>query len=379
MNWRLVTSDEELRDLLQRIQQCDAVALDTEFMRRNTFFPQVALLQLYVESPLGEENVAWLVDPLAIQDLDGLKALLTNPSVVKVLHSASEDLEVFSRWLGVLPQPMFDTQKAAALLGIGFGMGYRALVQQMFDIDLPKGETRSDWLQRPLTESQCDYAAQDVTHLWSIWKELEGLAQEQGKWDWIISDGDNSITQSQASAPYYTRVKSASSLDRRQLGALAAICAWREDTARTRDKPRGWIIDDGICLTLAQADPVTTDELNDLRLPKPVRHRYSETLLEILASNREKQESELPPRLPRPLAAKQRNILKSLKGFGRDLAQQIGVAPEILVQSKDYELLVREAMGEVVNPPAHWMGWRRDIVIEPLREQLSRQLSGENA
>ena len=149
----------------------DVVIVDTEFMRRNTFFPQVALVQLCFSGG-GADGTAWLIDPLCIDDPEPLARLLEDPAVTKVLHSASEDLEVFQSWLGVLPRPLFDTQKAAALAGMEFGMGYRALVLALCEEDLPKGETRSDWLQRPLTESQCHYAAQDVSWLLSVYRLL---------------------------------------------------------------------------------------------------------------------------------------------------------------------------------------------------------------
>jgi ribonuclease D len=170
MHWQLIESDDALQQLLAQTAACDVVMVDTEFMRRNTFYPEVALVQLCFasdnaqsEEPDGipdglPDDTAWLIDPLKIQDPTPLAALFSNPAVLKVLHSASEDLEVFQRWLGVLPQPLFDTQRAAALLNVGFGMGYRALVQEICGVDLPKGETRSDWLQRPLTQSQCEYA-----------------------------------------------------------------------------------------------------------------------------------------------------------------------------------------------------------------------------
>ena len=146
MGWRMISSDEEVADLLSHTAECRSVMVDTEFMRRNTFYPQVALLQLCFDGgPL--DGQALLIDPLGLQNTAPLKAMLRRPELIKVLHSASEDLEVFQRWLGELPEPLFDTQRAAALLDLGFGLGYRGLVQLLCDVDLPKGETRSDWLQ----------------------------------------------------------------------------------------------------------------------------------------------------------------------------------------------------------------------------------------
>ena len=178
MNWRLIESDAALADALAAVADCTVVAVDTEFMRRNTFYPKVALVQLC----FGDE--ALLIDPLAITDTSPLASLLSDQAVTKVLHSASEDLEVFSRWLDVLPQPLFDTQRAAALLDQGFGLGYSSVVKQVCDIDLPKGETTSDWLRRPLSASQCEYAAQDVAWLLPVWRHMEQMCLQQGKSGW---------------------------------------------------------------------------------------------------------------------------------------------------------------------------------------------------
>lgn len=301
MRWQLIESDDALQQLLARTAACDVVMVDTEFMRRNTFYPEVALVQLCFVSAGAPgdipEDMAWLIDPLTINDPTPLAALLRNPAVLKVLHSASEDLEVFQRWLGVLPQPLFDTQRAAALLGIGFGMGYRALVQAICGVDLPKGETRSDWLQRPLTGSQCEYAGLDVTWLLPVWRELHVRCVREDKLRWVLADGcDATSALGTEAGDVYKRIKTAWKLNRRQLGILAAVCRWREETAKRRDKPRGWIIDDPACLRLALDDPDSLAALGDIvDIPAQVVRRYGEELLALLAAQRNAGEADLPP------------------------------------------------------------------------------------
>lgn len=363
----MIESDASLRSALAAVAGGTVVAVDTEFMRRNTFYPQIALLQLC----FGDR--ALLVDPLAITDTAPIAALMTDAAVIKVLHSASEDLEVFSRWLGVLPQPLFDSQRAAALLDLGFGVGYSALVKQVCDVDLPKGETRSDWLQRPLTAAQCEYAAQDVAWLLPVWRHLDDLCQQQGKGDWVLADGQDALAAfSNPATDYFKRFKSAWKLTSRQLGILTAVCAWREDTARRRDKPRGWIIDDASCLQLAQSDPQTVEELQSrVGMDATSIRRNGEELLRVLQAQRSLPDTALPPRLPAPLDAGQRNQLKKLKARVRTLAGQLSAAPEALLQSRDYELLLREAGGESVEQPPHWQGWRLETVISPLRASLA--------
>jgi ribonuclease D len=373
MEWQLIESDEALQGVLAQGAGSEAVIVDTEFMRRNTFYPQVALVQLCFAREGAASDKAWLIDPLTIEDTAPLVALFTDPTVIKVLHSASEDMEVFQNWLGVLPQPLFDTQRAAAMVGRGFGLGYRALVHVICDIDLPKGETRSDWLQRPLTESQCEYAALDVTWLLPVWRELDTQCEAQGKRDWVLADGRDAMgALGTAVIDYHKRIKTAWKLSPRQLCSLAAICDWREQTARRRDKPRSWIIDDKACLGLAQQDPQNWAELKaGVDLPPPALRRYGDDLLAVLAAQRSVPEDELPQALPGPLNAGQRDQVKKLKARARAIAEELAMAPEVLLQARDYELLLREATGEAFSVPVHWQGWRSDIVIAPLRRLLA--------
>ena len=377
MQWQLIESSEALRLLIEQESSCDVVIVDTEFMRRNTFYPEVALVQLCFVTGDSVSDMAWLIDPLKIDSPEPLAALLTNPDVLKVLHSASEDLEVFQRWLGVLPQPLFDTQRAAALLDRGFGLGYRALVQDICAVDIPKGETRSDWLQRPLTESQCDYAGLDVTWLLLVWRELNEQCVLQEKLHWVLADGSDAISVLGTDVyKLHTRIKTAWKLNSRQLGALIAVCRWREETARSRNKPRSWIIDDQACLKLAVEDPRTVNALrDDIGLPSPVVRRHGEELLDLLTAHREVPDLDLPVKLPPPLDAAQRDQVKKLKAEVREIAVTLAVAPEVLVYSKDYELLLREAQGDVFELPAHWLGWRKEAIFVVLRQSLAR-LSG---
>ena len=372
MSWQLIESDSALQDLLQEASRHDAVAIDTEFMRTNTFYPQIALLQLCFD------DKAWLIDPLAITEIGALVDFIVNPDIVKVLHSASEDLEVFQQWLGVLPTPLFDTQRAAALLGRGFGMGYRTLVEDICGVELDKGETRSDWLKRPLTESQCSYAGQDVTHLLTLWHTLSAECEQAGKTQWVFSDGkDAANTLASNAGQYYKKIKSAWKLDKRQLASLIAISDWREHTARSKNKPRSWIIDDKACFELAETAPQNWESLKACAdVPSSSARRYGEELIAVLvATHNSVAEDALPERLPGPLNSEQRNLLKKMKAEARRIAGTLGMAPEAILPSKDYELLIREAQGEIFDLPGLWAGWREQQVIAPLRQFLSGSAS----
>lgn len=367
MSWTLVEDAAALEGALAAIAGHGEIAVDTEFMRRNTFYPQVALLQLCVD------DHAYLIDPTRVDAVDAIRALLQDPGCVKVLHSCSEDLEVFRRWLGVMPTPLVDTQRAAALLGEDFGLGYRALVSGLLGIELEKGETRSDWLRRPLTESQCEYAAQDVLHLLPAWHVLRSRAEETGRGGWVLEEGEEARRLLlEREENLYRRVKGASRLSRPQLGVLRGLCNWREERARTLDKPRGWILDDKVCVALAQRQPGSVRELESIdNLPPAVRRKSGDTLVQVIRDNLELSAADQPEAMPQPLPPAQRDTLKALRGRIRERAAELGCAPEILLSGADLELLVREAAGESVSMPARFSGWRAAAAVEPLRAMLA--------
>ncbi len=206
-----------------------------------------------------------------------------------------------------------------------------------------------------------------------VWRELDQLCGEQGKHNWVLADGRDAIAAYNSPAnDYFKRFKNAWKFNPRQLAVLIAVCAWREETARRRDKPRGWIIDDQACMLLAQFDPQTPEALkSQVGLDAAAMRRNGGELLTLLAAQRMLSDAELPPRLPGPLDAAQRNQVKKLKAQVRAIAGELAAAPESLLQSRDYELLLREASGQAVEQPPHWQGWRLETVISPLRASLA--------
>lgn len=363
MRLPLIDSDAALRSALAALPAGEPLAVDTEFMRRDSYFPRVALLQLSA----GGEPL--LIDPLPLADLDPLRALFADRSREKVLHACSEDLEVFDCWLGVQPQPLVDTQRAAALLGEDFGLGYRALVERLLGVVLDKGETRSDWLRRPLSDSQRHYAAQDVIHLVDLWRRLRARAQASGRLAWILEDGADLLRERGRGRDAFRRLRGAGRLSRRQLAVLAAIYDWREARARRLDRPRGWVLDDKACLAIARAMPASRAALASLEaLPPALLRRAGDDVLALVAAAAAAPEAELPAPFPEPLDGPGRARLKALRGRLRERAAALGVQPEVLLSGSELELLLREAGGEDVSVPQRWSGWRAAAVVEPLRQ-----------
>jgi len=229
------------------------VGLDTEFVRERTWWPQLALVQIAI----GDDIL--LVDPLAPGIPAALAPLLADTSVLKVMHSASEDLIAFKHACGVVPTPLFDTQIAAALTGVGAGVGYQRLVQDTLGIALVKGETRSDWLRRPLSPAQLEYAADDVRHLFALHDQLDARLGELGRHDWLVEDCARLVGNAQRDElerwPHLS-LRVVQFLDRDSQIRLLRLLRWRDAYARDNDRPRNWILDGELAVSLARNPPI---------------------------------------------------------------------------------------------------------------------------
>lgn len=351
------------------------VAVDTEFMRVDTFYPIAGLLQV------SEGQRAYLIDPLLIGDWTPFAELLQDPAVVKVLHACSEDLEVFLRLTGSLPSPLFDTQLAAGYLNLGFSMGYSRLVQAVLNIELPKGETRSDWLQRPLSATQVSYAAEDVLHLAEVYLQLQEQLSAD-KYRWVLEDGAELVAgQGRELDPElaYREAKLAWKLSPQQLAVLKVLCAWREREARARNQPRNRIIREHSLWPLARTQPdnlVALARIEDMH-PKTVR-QDGELILQMIKQAATSPAADWPAALPEPLPLEASSLLKKLRAIGQREGERLNIAPELMLRKKTLEALLKT--GYPKGPyqlPESLRGWRRELMGQALLDCLA--VSGESA
>ena len=372
----MITDNTALEKAAQRWQEIDVIALDTEFIRTDTFYPILALIQLC------DGETTWLLDPLALPKPQGLIDLLANPKVVKVLHSCSEDLETLAHSLGQLPDPLFDTQTAAAYCGLGFSVGYRGVVKELVGVELDKHETRSDWLQRPLSTSQLSYAAEDVHYLLHVYEVLVERLQRQQRLSWVEDEMLVKLANSRRVVPadsYYTRVKGAWKLDRRGLAILKAMTTWREDVARQDNRPRGRIIADKDLLTLAfLKPPLSMGQLKGANILHPRELRlYGEKVLSVFADIDGSDGKNFPQLLPKAIPREHGALLKSCRKVVAAVAEKLALAPEVLARKVDLEFLVRSiAYGEVKLPEILANGWRYEVVGEALLNHASELQAG---
>ncbi|WP_240127097.1 ribonuclease D [Thermomonas alba] len=266
------------------------VGLDTEFIRERTYWPQLALVQI----ALAPDTIL-LVDPLVPGMCQALAPLLADPAVLKVMHSPSEDLVAFKHACKVLPAPLFDTQAAAALCGLGAGLGYQKLVQALTGVELAKGETRSDWLRRPLSPAQLDYAADDVRHLHALHETLDARLQALGRSAWLAEDSARQLANAgddEGERWPHLALRSAQFLDAAGQRRLLRLLRWREAQARLRDRPRSWILDNELAVALARqapADPQALQALLDAapKAPRGLRDALWQALTTPLADEAE--------------------------------------------------------------------------------------------
>ncbi|MCQ0166153.1 ribonuclease D [Pseudomonas sp. S12(2018)] len=364
-----ICDDRSLAEHCRQWRQLPYVALDTEFMRVDTFYPIAGLIQV------GDGQRAFLIDPLLIGDWQPLAELLEDSAVTKVLHACSEDLEVLMRLTGSLPAPLFDTQLAAGYLNLGFSMGYSRLVQEVLDIELPKGETRSDWLQRPLSETQVSYAAEDAVHLAEVYERLRPQLSED-KNAWVLEDGAELVAQLRRETdPYelYRDAKLAWKLSRAQLAVLRELCAWREREARARNLPRNRVLREQSLWPLARTQPDNLSALAKIEdmHPRTIR-QDGEFLLELIKKAASVPPSEWPPALPEPLPIEASALLKQLRAIGQAEGERLGIAPELMLRKKTLEALLKS--GYPNGPyqlPDSLRGWRRERMGQALLDCLA--------
>jgi ribonuclease D len=336
------------------------VALDTEFIRERTYYPQLALVQLAVPGDV------LLVDPLAPGVPERLALLLRDPAVTKLMHSASEDLQALLRGCRALPEPLFDTQSAAAMAGLGAGLGYQKLVELVCGETLAKGETRSDWLRRPLSESQLHYAADDVRYLHALHAHLEPKLRELGRLEWLDSDGARALRNAgdEGDDPNpHLSLRSAQSLDADGQRRLRRLLRWRDAEARRADRPKGWVLDNEVAVALARRPLQGFDHFNALldAHPKSPR-RARQALFELLQSDEADADADDMPLVRTEQLDKQR--LRRMQDAVAALAASLGIPEGLLCARRQLEHLL-DGRGW----PEALAGWRRSL-LEPVLTPL---------
>lgn len=359
-----IDTPDQLEELRSKIAQEPWIAIDTEFMREKTYYPQFCLMQ--IATP---EWVA-CVDPMVLPDLDCLFDVIYNPSILKVFHACRQDMEILYHLTGKVPEPVFDTQLAAPLLGFQENPGYGMLVSSFLNINLSKAHTRTDWSIRPLHEDQLKYAADDVIYLGKIYQLIRTKLIELGRLDWLQDDFAclaNTDLYLPPPEKAWLRIKGKNKLTGKQLSIVQALASWRERTAQSEDRPRNWLLRDDIIVDLARLQPATISKLFKVRsMNERTAKRYGETICRLISDAILSPPVKLKKngRLPKKLQ-EQEAVLDVLTALVRVRADENSLNPAILATRKDLEMLLME------DPKCRLLhGWRQSMVGKELIDVL---------
>ena len=382
MQYNFITSNQALADFCQQASQVEAIAVDTEFVRTRTLYPQLGLIQIYD----GKQCV--LVDPLAIDDFSSLTELLTNPNVVKVLHSCSEDLETFWHAFKVMPSPIFDSQFAASIVGMGPALGYAKLVEIMLDVVVDKGESRTDWLARPLRVEQCDYAAKDVLYLFQLYPELKARVEDQNKLSWVHAEIAHLSAKKQALIPLdsvYLTIKNNWKLSNKAVLILKKLAAWRTSTARLRDMALNFVVREENLVSIAMLQPSSKNELRAIQGMNSHEVRiHGDALLAIVADCQKVREEDYPPMIKRLNDIDNyKNTTASVKKLCISIAEKYAIPPELVGSKKQINQLLKwcwfnkDETRDMGLQPDLLSSWRRALFVNELVKIEALNLSSE--
>jgi ribonuclease D len=357
---RLITDTAALEAACERLGQDDFLAVDTEFHRETTYWPQVCLIQV------ASSDYDVLVDPLANGiDLAPLNTLIADPSRTKVFHAARQDLEIFTRLIGHVPGPVFDTQIAAMACGLGDSISYENLVSRVVKGSVDKSSQFTDWVRRPLTEKQLTYARGDVVYLRKIYKILRTKLETQNRLEWIADEHDALLDPDIYAFDPATAWKRMKIRKYRSdyLAVLANVSAWRERVAQETDKPRQRILKDDAIQEIAQQKPRTLEALERMRAVQQGfgKSRHGAGLLQAINEALDAPEKyapvvDEPERSGPPPGA----IVELLKVLLKQVSDDADVATRLIANAADIEKLARDKEPDI----AALKGWRRELFGE---------------
>lgn len=349
-------SEVQLKNALRECESSHVIGLDTEFVRERTFHARPGLVQI----SNGEK--IWLLDVVSLPRSESLGAFLADSGTTKVLHSVGEDLEILNAVGGRWPEPLFDTQVAAALLGHPLQLRYEHLVELALGVELDGGKARNDWCRRPLAPALLSYAAEDVIWLPRLKALLEEELERAGRLEWHREECARIVERARSGAapPPLSRVKGAGRLPKAALAFLEALAEWRESAAREQDLPRRFVISDEWLVDLALAASESRLERSLAKLPGGLRKRHAKPIES--AAGQVVAERYVRPDWIDPMTPEQRDQLKLAQNAVRTVAEELEVEPPLIASKKELTRLIRGERPDWID------GWRGEVLAGRLDE-----------
>lgn len=366
IDFEFIEDDSRLDELVARLAEAPSYAVDTEFHRERTYFPQVALIQI------ADAHGTALIDALRV-NLTPLAKVLEGPGTA-IMHAARQDMEVLDRACGAVPTRLIDTQIEAGFLGYT-SPSLASLLERELDVRVPKAERLTDWLKRPLGDTQLTYAASDVAHLLELHQVLNAQVDERGRGDWVAEACEELRTESRRHRDpdeAWTKIKEIRHLRGSKLAVAQSVARWREQKAIETDQTPRFILSDLGVVGVGSAMPTTIEQLRALRgvEGRSLRSTHADELLAVVRSSKssppQKPPSSQVPELPSEL----RPAVPLISAWVTQRARELKLETSLLATRADLEALLRGIPGARLAE-----GWRAEMVGEPIR----RLLSGESA
>lgn len=361
-----LSTQDQLADFCRQIEGEKVIAVDTEFLREKTYYPRLCLVQV------GAAELTAAIDPLLIEDLTPLAKIFEDASVTKVLHACGQDLEVILDGMGCVCAPVFDTQLAAAFLGMRQQVSYGSLVEAYCGVRLPKAESLTDWSRRPLDPEQLAYAEDDVRYLPGIYDRMVSDLARQDRLSWVRPEMDALCDPSRIKrdpSEAFLRLRRSGSLTRRQLAVAREVCAWREGVAAERDVPRKWVASDEVVVEVCKRTPGSLDRLRRIRGTEQISERDGKRLLAAVARGVACPAEECPKvtKHLRP-SSETEGVIDLMYAVLRLVSEKSGVATQLIATRDDLLDFLQDRKS---SPLSH--DWRWELA----GRTLDRLLSGE--
>lgn len=370
MSLDYIDSQEKLENYVEESRTAEVLAIDTEFLREKTYYPNLCLIQVAADG-----NVA-IIDPFEIDDLDVLEPLLLDKNIMKVFHAGGQDLEIIYNELGVLPDPVFDVQAAAALLGQSYQAGLASILSAFLGINIKKSDSFTDWTHRPLSESQINYAIEDVLYLPELYKKMCQMLDEKGRLHWLDDEfAKMSDPATYTVDPYkrYRHLKRGNQLSRKQMAAARAMAAWREKEAIRRNIPRKWVLSDEQIVEACRREASSVDDLFMVRgIKKSITLKEARKVAALMKEALVSDESTWPKQEVHYQSEENvDSALDLMQAMLRVISHESGIAMQVLASNSEMTMLARGHDEE----SGLMSGWRREVVGERFKKLLAGKIS----
>jgi ribonuclease D len=369
LTFEYIDNNQALRTFCDKVSDCEYCALDTEFVREKTYYPLLALIQLATETEQA------CIDPLKIDDFSPLVELFENPGMMKILHSPSQDLEIFYQQFDALPRPMFDTQLAAAVLGYANQIGYADLVNRLCGVQLEKKFTRADWSKRPLSEGALDYAMDDVRYLIEMYQKLREDLERRNRLSWVETDFRLMTEKSHYQldmTSLWKKLRGVQKLKGKALNNADQLCRWREQLAIDKNRPKRWMMKDEDLIDIARFAPASHKDLSHIgQLSADYLKKNGDAILQVIKDAKKVSPDQYPKQKDfTRLNTQQQAIADCLMAMSRVIAEDNNISLASVTSKKEIDLL---AAGKT-DTRLH-SGWRHEMLGRKLIEFLQGECS----